>query len=135
MKLAAQRVNRLALLSFAGLAAACGSASAQSTWINPVDGNWSDASKWSAGVPNGIAAIINQPGVYNIAFNGNYSIPSLTQSVPGVTISIGDNLTYAMSGGMSNDGTIGVNTGAGANASYIRLVNGPQTIDGTACSD
>ncbi len=131
MKTSAQRVNRLALVSLAGLAAACGHASAQSSWLNPVDGNWSDASKWSAGVPNGIAAVVSQPGTYNIAFNGNYSIPSLTQSVPGVTITILDNLTYSVTGPISNAGTIRVNDGAGANGSVIRLVNGSQSISGT----
>lgn len=133
MKAAAHRVNRLALVSLAGLAAACacGQAHAQSTWLNPVDGVWSDASKWSSGVPNGIAAVVNQPGTYNIAFNGNYSIPSLTQSVPGVTITILDNLSYSVTGPISNAGVLRVNDGTGGNGTAIRLVNGSQAISGT----
>lgn len=125
------RVRGLALISLAGLAATCGSAMGQSTWLNPVDGNWSDASKWSAGVPNGFAAVVNQPGTYNIAFNGSYSIPSLTQSIPGVTITVLDNLTYNMSGPISNDGVLRINDGTGPNGTYLRLTAGGQTISGT----
>jgi hypothetical protein len=131
MNLATRRINTLALLSLAGIAAASGSALAQSTWLNPVSGNWNDPSKWSAGVPNGIAAIVNQSGTYTITFNGYFSIPSLTQSVPGVTIFVPDNITYSMTGPISNAGVIRINDGTGVSATYLRLTNGGQTISGT----
>lgn len=131
MNLATRRINTLALLSLAGIAATSGSSLAQSTWLNPVSGNWNDASKWSAGVPNNSAAIVNQAGTYTITFNGNFSIPSLTQSVPGVTIFVPDNTTYSMTGPISNAGVIRINDGTGGNATYLRLTNGPQTVSGT----
>ena len=49
------------------LAAACGSAEAQTVWKSATDGLWSDASAWTAGVPNFNAALItNTAAAYTV---------------------------------------------------------------------
>ena len=40
------------------------------TWTNAVSGSWSDASKWTGGVPTGTdSATFNKPGTYTVNFS------------------------------------------------------------------
>ena len=41
-----------------------------SDWLNPVDGDWNEASNWSAGVPGVTAARFNAGGTYEISYAG-----------------------------------------------------------------
>ncbi len=46
---------------------ACGSANAQTVWSNAVDGAWSDAAAWTAGVPAFNAALLtNTAAAYTV---------------------------------------------------------------------
>ncbi len=88
-----RRVVAVVVLGLAGalgaLAAAAGSASAVGppctvTWAGPVNGFWSDASRWSTGVVPGELddVCINQAGTYGVSLSGQVSVRSLDVGGP-----------------------------------------------------
>jgi fibronectin-binding autotransporter adhesin len=62
------------------LLAPCVARAAPVSWKNPVDGNWSDGTKWSTGTAPGQTddAIITMPGAYMVTVDVDAKVASLT---------------------------------------------------------
>ena len=96
---------------------------ASSVWALAVSGNWSDASKWAGGVPNGpsMGAVINAPS------NSALTITLDTPQVLG-TLKLGNSLSttagYTLSGSGANSLTLN-NSRLGA---MIKVDNGSHVI-------
>lgn len=108
------RMNRMKTV-FGSLIAAwtlvCGSAHAQTVWSNATDGAWSDASAWTAGVPNFNAALItNTAAAYTVSVGEGVTgaFSDLTLANSGVNTS-----RLAVAGGalVGSNGVISVNAG------------------------
>ena len=60
------------------LPTAASAAVCSTSWSSAVSGSWTDASKWSAGVPGGASdACITVNGTYTVTLNGGGSANSL----------------------------------------------------------
>lgn len=138
--------------SFAKLAAAAalatgaysttaGAAVVTSSWLNAVNGTWSDATKWSGGVPNNGASSFSvnigaSSSPYTITLNTPTTINDLTISAPNAildqtsgTFTVQNSFinlqsgTYRISGGTLSNSVISYNGGSLAFASFPRLNN------------
>lgn len=55
-------------------------------WKDAVNGNWSDAARWTAGVPGpSLPAVIDVPGTYTVSLTADANIGSLTMGGPSGT--------------------------------------------------
>ncbi|MCW5768554.1 MAG: hypothetical protein KIT19_07705 [Phycisphaeraceae bacterium] len=109
-------IRRAAALSaLAGLAVAMPAMGQSIPWLNPVNGNWNEAAKWTGGnIPDapGEIARLNVAGTYTVTQN----ISGLTLSVINVTTPtatlnlIGLPMTLVGAAGLTNSGTV-VNSG------------------------
>jgi hypothetical protein len=58
------------------IAGACATADAQTAWLNAADGLWNDGAAWSAGVPNGNAALLtNSAAAYTVTVDTTPAAP------------------------------------------------------------
>ncbi len=58
-------------------------------WTNAVSGNWSDASKWSAGLPtNGTVAVIDAVGTYTVTLDTSVSASGIVLNQGNAVLSI-----------------------------------------------
>jgi hypothetical protein len=96
------------------------------TWVNPVSGNWNDATKWSGGnVPDnaGETAIIGVAGAYAIDFNFSAGIGGLSVSNPSATVNLVAGQTMGLQGTVTHDGLIVVNSTAANSSTRLRTDN------------
>ncbi|GMU84055.1 MAG: hypothetical protein AMXMBFR47_39250 [Planctomycetota bacterium] len=110
------------------------SAGAQTTWVNPVSGNWSNPANWSpANVPDtaGESAMIGVAGNYAVNWDITAPLGGLSIANSDGTLNFLDNRAMYYSGAtLTNNGTFVINP-AGVNAStYLRLDTGACTISG-----
>ncbi len=119
-----------AVAALLGVASSAGAANVTSSWISPNDGDWSEPSYWSSGVPdNGtqtFAAVIAAVGSpYTVTLSYNCTINGLTLNSGDATLrhtagtlsvlSSPINLaagTFQLAGGVINGGTISGSGGA-----------------------
>ncbi|MCC6358792.1 MAG: hypothetical protein IT450_08620 [Phycisphaerales bacterium] len=111
------------ILVCSGLLAVC-TAQAQIDWLNPVSGNWNDATKWAGGnVPDtaGEVANIAVAGSYTVTFDFTATIGGMTLLNPAATVDILAGQMMAVGATTwTNDGLVVLNS-SGANAgTYIR---------------
>ncbi|MGH7130684.1 MAG: beta strand repeat-containing protein [Phycisphaerales bacterium] len=130
------------------LALCAGSATAFSalgqSWLNAVDGNWSDGTKWSGGtVPNsaGATATLGLGAPYTVALNTSFTVGNLAISNPAATLQILNNQGLFVGAATpfdasTNDGTIFVNpagisqfTSIYLNASHVFTGSGRITLN------
>lgn len=113
--------------------AATNAAGQVSNWVNPVNGNWNDGTKWDAGVPlmAGQSAVLGLSGVYTVTLNTSPTIGGLVVLNPDAVLTVSAGTTLGLAGASAtNDGVIQVNpTGSGTNA-LIRIDN-PMTLTGS----
>lgn len=114
-----------------------------STWLN-VDGNWNDLANWDrANVPNtcGEQAILGGTTLYRVNLDGQWSVGEVRvdNALAQVRILNGQFLRVcgfdgpSTRNGLTNNGTITVNSTAGPNATYISFddntpINGTGSI-------
>ncbi len=115
---------------------------ATSTWNVSANGDWSDASDWSGGVPNGSSATatITESGTYtvDIASTETFSVGSVTVNDAGATLEVDGTLNLAntltlSAGNLDLTGTINggtINSGGGTFSADGATLNGA-TVDGT----
>ncbi len=146
------------LLGLAGttavvLAVAVGASAAgcDTSWQSPVSGSWTDASKWSNGVPSSpSAACITVSGAYTVTLTGSQHVASLTLGggsdgqTLAVSASFADNTgpgnaTLTASGDITNSARLELTdpdpTTQSTNAIAGVTVSGTLTNDGTIVSD
>lgn len=114
-------------LSFAALSIPV---SAQTTWNSAVDGEWNDSSKWSNGIPQANAALINSTGAtYQLLYSSPSGYNSFTDLL--ISNSGGNTSTLAIAAsGFGFTGNLNLNSGG-----RIRIGNGgvmSQTGSGTS---
>ena len=119
-------------------------------WISS-NGNWTDTSRWSAGVVPGPShhAIVNAPGAYTLTLNTNAAVASFTMDAPAATFSLAGrtfsvnlnsvlkagtvalrNATWTGNGPLTNNATILVQ--GSSTLSVPRLVGGTLWVQGGA---
>jgi hypothetical protein len=100
-----------AVFAFAGLAVAAPASAQSIPWLNPVNGNWNEAAKWTGGnIPDAVGEVarLNVAGTYTVTQNVN----ALTLSAINVTTTtatlnlIGLPMTLTGAGGLTNSGTV-----------------------------
>jgi len=109
-------------------------ASAQTHWLNPVSGNWSNPANWTpTDVPDtaGESAMIDVAGAYTIEWDLTASLGGLTISEPGATVTIGAGRALYYSGaGLQNDGQILINPTGSNTGTLLRLDTPASTLTG-----
>lgn len=97
-----------------------------SNWATAVNGNWSDGTKWDAGVPfmAGQSAAFGLSGVYTATLNQNATIDDVQITNPDAILSISPAFTLGLLGPSSiNDGRIQLNAVGSATNSFLRIDN------------
>mgnify|MGYP001459475058 CR=1 FL=1 len=84
-------------------------------WLNPVNGNWNEAAKWTGGnIPDaaGEIARLNVAGTYTVTQNvSGLTLSAINVTTPTATLNlIGHPMTLVGAGGLTNSGTV-VNSG------------------------
>ncbi|WP_246550951.1 MULTISPECIES: DUF4082 domain-containing protein [Bradyrhizobium] len=75
-------------------------------WISSSGGYWNVAANWSAGIPNAASgAFIDAPGYYVVTIKANVDVGSLIVDA-GVTIALGEKLSFVVEGDAINNGSI-----------------------------
>ncbi len=113
---------------------ATAAASGQVSWLNPVNGNWSDSTKWTAGnVPDNGAEVadISVAGTYAVEFNGNFNFGGLTLTNANATLNVQPNLTLGLGGNITNNGLVLVNSTGVASGTSFRCDSPAQMFAGT----
>ncbi len=81
------------------------------SWVNPVDGNWSDGANWSTGLQptESEAALITVDGTYTVTVDGNHSVANVL--IGGTT---GQQTLHITAGNyLQVNGAVTVNSGGG----------------------
>lgn len=107
------------------MVAAAGTASAQSTWTNPLGGDWTDAANWdTATAPLGagesaIFPVLGSP--YDVLCNTSPAIDAVAINDPNARLLVGANRTLRVvtNTGINNDGVIVVNDSASVFDSFL----------------
>lgn len=88
---------------------------AQSTfWVNPVNGNWNDPSKWDGGVvPDGSTwdITLGLASPYQLLLDSTVSFNTLSITNPGSVLVVTNSADPEIFGDIVNNGTIGLNPG------------------------
>ncbi|HRJ49418.1 MAG TPA: hypothetical protein PKU91_02725 [Phycisphaerales bacterium] len=116
--------NVRTVLGMVGLAVSSHLAAGQSQWLNPVSGNWNTAGNWTAGIPNGPAALaqIAVAGAYTVTLNISIQLFDLSLTNPSAAMHILNGLTLTNHGpSMLNDGVILVNPASGGSGTLINF--------------
>lgn len=109
-------IRRAAALSaLAGLAVAMPAMGQSIPWLNPVNGNWNEAAKWTGGnIPDapGEIARLNVAGTYTVTQNvSGLTLSVINVTTPTATLNlIGLPMTLVGAAGLTNSGTV-VNSG------------------------
>ncbi len=119
----------VAMSACAGLACV---ASAQTAWLNPVNGTWGTAGNWTAGVPTAaLDATLGHGTGYDVTMNVNGTSKSLTISNALANLLISAGMTYTAAGDISNAGVITLNATGGASDARIVFGAATSTLGGS----
>ncbi len=130
-------IRRTAVVAaVAGLAFALPAAGQVIPWLNPVVGNWNDATKWTGGnVPDasGETAEIGMSGVYTVTQNvAGLMLDAIDITNVDAILSLGGNTTTLLGAGISNFGTIATSSGANTiSGPFVNRASGRVNIANT----
>ncbi len=115
------------LAASAGLAISLPAAAQSIPWLNPVVGNWSDATKWTGGnVPDamGESAVLGLSGAYTVTQNvAGLTLDAIDITNVDAVLNLGGRSITLLGAGLFNAGTVTSNTGTGTISGPIS--NGP----------
>ncbi len=121
------------LATVAGLGVAMPAAGQSIPWLNPVNGNWNEAAKWTGGnIPDAPGEIgrLNVAGTYMVTQNvAGLTLSGINVTTPTATLNlIGNSMTLTGGTGLTNSGTV-VNSGGTSVVSGTITNNASGTIN------
>lgn len=128
------RVRPLMVVVAAGAALGLAPAShGQSSWTNPVDGNWATGTNWTpVGVPGAAAtATLGHAAAYLVSVTGSQTVGTLNVTNPLATLQIHDGAVLTVSA-LANNGLVRIQqNGAPGNSTRLHAAANPTPFTGT----